>query len=113
MEAYLTDGLWLRLATHANRMATRLAAALAALPGASLVHPVEGNITFAAFPRGLHRKAMAAGGHYYLWPFDQSLEGPDDQPLSARFVCSLSTTEADVDAFIALLQAGMTGPGDA
>ena len=106
MEAYLTDGLWQRLATHSNRMAARLSAGLAGLPGGALVHPVEGNITFAAFPRGLHRKAMAAGGHYYLWPFDQSLDGPDDEPLSARFVSSWSTTEADVDAFIALLRAG-------
>lgn len=105
-QAYLTDGLWLRLATHANRMAARLARGIAALPDASLVHPAEGNIVFASFPRELHRKATAAGAHYYLWPFDQSLDGPDAAPLSARFVCSWSTTEADVDAFLALLATG-------
>ena len=106
MEAYLTDGLWLHLARQSNRMAARLSAGLAALPGGSLVHPTEGNIVFARLPRGLHRTAMAAGGHYYLWPFDQSLEGADDMALSARFVCSWATTEAEVEAFLDLLRAG-------
>jgi threonine aldolase len=106
IEAYLRDDLWHRLATHANAMASRLAAGIAALPGGALVHPCQGNIVFASFPRALHRKAMAAGGHYYLWPFDQSLDGPGEQPLSARFVCSWSTGESDVDAFLTLLRAG-------
>jgi threonine aldolase len=106
MEAYLTDGLWLRHAAHANRMAARLADGLSSLPGGSLVHPCEGNIVFAAFPRGLHRTATAAGAHYYLWPFDQTLDGPGDQTLSARFVCSWSTMEEDVDRFLGLLAAG-------
>lgn len=106
MAAYLADDLWLDLAGHANRMAARLAAGLAALPGGSLVHPCQGNIVFAAFPRELHRKATAAGAHYYLWPFDQTLDGDGATALSARFVCSWSTTEADVDGFLALLKAG-------
>jgi threonine aldolase len=104
--AYLDGGLWLRLAAQANRMAARLAEGLAALPGGTLVHPCEGNIVFASLPRALHRKATAAGGHYYLWPFDQTLDGPADAPLSARFVCSWSTTEADVDGFLSVLGAG-------
>ena len=106
MATYLDHGLWLKLASHANRMAARLAQGIAALPGGSLMHPCEGNIVFASFPRALHKKATAAGGHYYLWPFDQTLEGPDDGLVSARFVCSWSTTEADVDHFLSLLKAG-------
>jgi len=106
MEGYLNGRQWLIRAAHANRMAAKLAMGLAALPGASLVHPCEGNIVFARFPRALHQRAMAAGGHYYLWPFDQTLDGPGDQPLSARFVCSWSTTEADVDEFLALIRRG-------
>lgn len=106
MEAYLADDLWRRLATQANRMADRLAQGLAGLSGGSLVHPREGNIVFARFPRALHRRATEAGAHYYLWPFDQSLDGADDQLLSARFVCSWSTTEADVDGLLAHLRAG-------
>jgi hypothetical protein len=47
LEAYLSDGLWLKLARHANAMAQRLAQGLTAtlprLPGAKLLHPVEAN----------------------------------------------------------------------
>jgi threonine aldolase len=32
-----------------------------------------------------------------------SLDGPDDAPVSARFVCNWATTEAEVDAFLAAL----------
>ena len=106
MEAYLTEGLWLKLAARANAMAARLAEGFARSPDASFVYPREGNILFARLPRGVHKRAMAAGGHYYLWPFDQTLEGPDDAPLSARFVCSWSTTEAEVDGFLGLIRRG-------
>jgi threonine aldolase len=101
MAAYLRGGLWLRLAAHANAMAARLSAGMAALPGGSLVHPTEANAVFAAWPRAGHRAAMAKGAAYYLWPFDQPEEGPDDQALSARLVCSWCTTEGDIDALLA------------
>ena len=106
MAAYLTDGLWLKLAAHANAMTARLAEGFARNPDASFVYRPQGNMVFVRLPRGVHRRAMAAGGHYYLWPFDQTLDGPDDAPLSARFVCSWSTTEADVDGFLALIRRG-------
>ncbi|MGB7262100.1 MAG: low specificity L-threonine aldolase [Albidovulum sp.] len=101
MEAYLTDDLWLRLARAANMQATRLESVLLSVAGSSLMHPREANMVFAYLPRHVHRKTMAAGAHYYLWPFDQSLEGPDDVPVSARFVASWCTTEGDVDTFAA------------
>lgn len=104
MEAYLTDGLWLRLAAQANAAAARLSSALLAAPQTSLVHPCEANSVFAAFPRAGHRRAQAAGAAYYLWPGDQSMEGPDDDALAARLVCSWSTTEAEVEAFAALIR---------
>ena len=61
MLAYLDDDLWLRSARHANAMATRLSQGIAALPGASLVHPTEANAVFAAWPREGHRRAQEAG----------------------------------------------------
>ena len=103
MRAYLTDGLWLRLAAHANAMAARLSAGIVKVPGASLVHPTEANAVFAAFPRAAHRAAQGAGAYYYLWPFDQSLEGPGEEPLAARLVCSWATTEAEIDSFLSHL----------
>lgn len=105
MSAYLDDGLWLNLARHANAMAARLSAGIAALPGASLTHPTEANAVFAAFPRAAHARAQAAGAHYYFWPFDQSLEGPGDEALTCRLVTSWSTPAAEVDTFLSSLHA--------
>jgi threonine aldolase len=95
MEAYLTDDLWLRLATNANRMGARLAAGLAAIPGAGLIHPVQANMLFAWFPAAGHARARAAGAAYYDW------SGPPDGAV--RLVCSWSTTGADVDGFLSLI----------
>jgi threonine aldolase len=105
MDAYLRDDLWLRLARQANAAAARLADGIRALPGADLLHPAEANMVFARWPRSAHKRAQSGGASYYFWPFDQTLDGPDDEPLSARMVCSWSTTDADVDAFISLLGA--------
>jgi threonine aldolase len=103
MAAYLEDGLWLRLAHQANAAATRLSAGILSIPGAMLVHPTEANAVFASFPRAGHRRAFDGGAAYYLWPFDQPLDGPDDEPLSCRMVASWSTTGADVDRLLALI----------
>jgi threonine aldolase len=80
MEAYLTDDLWLSLATHANAMADRLATGLAAIAPVSLQHPVEANMLFPTWPEG----ALAVE--------------------AARLVTSWSTSEAEVDAFLATLR---------
>ncbi len=103
MEAYLTDGLWLDLARKANAAADRLAAGILQIPGASLMHPVEANAVFASWPRKGHRAAQGAGAKYYHWPFDQSLEGPDDEIISARLVCNWATSDADIDQFLQLI----------
>lgn len=104
MQAYLTDDLWLKLAGHANSMAAELARGLAQTEGVTLQHPVDANAVFASWPRKGHRSAQAAGGHYYFWPFDQTLDGPDDELLSARLVCSWLTEKNDVDAFVAAVR---------
>ncbi len=103
MEAYLADDLWLTLARQANRAAARLSAGIAQVPGGTLTHPTQANMVFAGFPRALHRKAQDAGASYYFWPFDQTLDGPDDEVLTARLVASWSTSDADVDGFLRLL----------
>lgn len=103
MEAYLADGLWLDLARAANAAAANLAGRLRG-EGASFRHPPEANAVFACLPRAAHRRALGGGAHYYLWPFDQSLEGPDDEVLSARLMCSWCTTEADITSLITALR---------
>jgi threonine aldolase len=107
MEAYLDGDLWLDMARAANARAARLSAGLAALPGARLDHPTEANEVFAALPAAAHRRVQALGAQYHLWSADgpgpMSLDGPDDAPVSARFVCNWATTEVEVDAFVAAL----------
>ncbi len=103
MEAWLEGDLWLSLARHANAMAARLETGLKALPDTTLLHPRGGNMLFPSFPRAAHRRARAQGAAYYFWPGDHSLEGDNAEALSARLVASWSTTEEQVDAFLALI----------
>ncbi|MEM9429528.1 MAG: beta-eliminating lyase-related protein [Pseudomonadota bacterium] len=104
MDAYLDGDLWLELAARANARAARLSQGLLQAPNTHLCHPTEANAVFAAYSRRAHRAAMEAGAHYYLWPSDQSMDGPDDAVLSARLMCSWTTTEEDVDRLIAAVR---------
>jgi len=96
LEAYLKDGLWLRHASHANRMAKRLADGLAAIPGVELLFPVEGNEIFARLPDAAIKGAMAEGYVFYRW------QGETDE--KCRFVCAFDTKAADVDGLLAALR---------
>ena len=99
MQAYLTGDLWLRLAGQANAMAARLAEGLARIEGAALLHPVGANIVFAQLPRTGHLAAQAEGARYYVTEGETG-----DGPVTARLVCSWSTTVADIDGFLALMR---------
>jgi threonine aldolase len=104
MEAWLEGGRWLDLASRANAAADALAAGLRGVDGVEFLHPPEANALFVAFPREMHRAAQAAGAHYYMWPFDQSLEGPGEEKLSARLVCNWATEPSDIDGFVRALR---------
>jgi len=99
LEAYLADGLWLRHAEHANRMAARLSAGLAGLPGARLQHPTEANEVFIELPEAAIEALAAAGFGFYRWG------GPASPCL--RLVTAFDTREADVEAFIASARAAI------
>lgn len=94
-EAYLTDDLWLRLAATANDMGTKLAAGVAQLPEARLLHPAPANMMFTEWPLGTNARAFARGAAVYDIP--SAREG-------ARLVASWSTTDADVENLLAALQ---------
>jgi len=93
LDAYLGDDLWLRNARHANALAARLAEGLAALPGASLCHPVEANEIFARLPEAVIAGLLDEGFAFYLW-------GPEAE-REVRLVVSFNTDPKDVDAFLA------------
>lgn len=97
LDAYLEDGLWLRLAAHANRMARLLADGLAGLPGARLQSPVEANEIFIDLPEPVLQRLEAAGGKFYRW-----------NGTVIRLVTAWNTEEAAVARFLAA--AASAGP---
>jgi threonine aldolase len=99
--AFLANDCWLRLARHANAMADRLAAGLAAAHRPP-VWAVEANLVFLAVPKVVEARLRAAGARYYVRR-SESLPrgfalGPDDCLI--RLVTSFATREQEVDEFI-------------
>lgn len=90
LDAYLANDLWLRNARHANAMAARLAAGLP-----ELLMPVEANVLFARLSKAQLDVLRANGFLFYDWPLFG--EG------AIRLVCGFTTTEQEVDAFLAAL----------
>jgi threonine aldolase len=104
-EAYLADGLWLKLARHANAMADRLAAGLTAA-GLVPVWPVEANEVFVAIPSRIDARLKAAGASYYPWTTNSL---PPNLALTregvlVRLVTSFATTADEVDRFVAMVR---------
>lgn len=92
--AVLKDGLWLKTAAHANRMAQKLANEASLIPSIKITQEVQGNEIFAIIPRDkiteLQEKCF-----FYVW---------DEDASEIRWVCSFDTTESDVIDFVNLLR---------
>ena len=101
MAAYLTDGLWLDMATAANAATRRMLRGLHQRPDARVYGEPRANIIFADWPRAGHRRLHDAGASYYVW--EGGLDGPADEMLTARLVTDWSATEASVDEFLSIL----------
>lgn len=101
MAAYLDDGLWESLAHQANSAAQHLVQSLGTL--VEFVETPAANMLFVRFPRALHRKLQAAGAEFAT---SGSLEGPDDELITARLVCDWSARPEDTDTFVRLLREG-------
>lgn len=99
LEAYLSGGLWLRLAAHANQMAARLAVGLGAVPGAGLHLTPQANEVFVRLPVDLIRRLRNGGARFHPWP----MPGDDNQARTIRLVTSFQTGSEEVDAFVSLL----------
>lgn len=96
-DALLDNDLWLRSATHANRMAALLADGLGSIEGVKLTQKVQANEVFAAIPRE-HIAGLQEIASFQVWN-----EGISE----ARFVASFDTTEEDVSSFLAAARATM------
>jgi threonine aldolase len=93
-ETLLSDGLWRRLADHANAMAAALADAVAAVPGVRITQPVQANAVFAVIPPEA-TVALQERFRFYVW---------DERTGEVRWMCSWDTTEEDVRAFAAAVR---------
>ena len=88
LEAYVADGLWLRLAERANRAAAKLAEGLRGIDGVTLAHPVEANEIFVHLPPALAAGLEKAGIAFHPWPGARDLY---------RLVASYCTGDAAVE----------------
>jgi threonine aldolase len=93
-EALLSGDLWLRSATHANRMARVLASELEQVPGIKLTQPVEANGVFAVIPEK-YIAALQKKYFFYVW---------NEEISECRFMASFDTTEEDIQDFVALVR---------
>jgi threonine aldolase len=93
--ALLDDSLWLRSASHANAMATRLAEGVSGLPGVELRQPVDSNAVFVALAAALI-SALQRDWGFDVWDPAENL---------VRWMTAFDTTEEDVDAFVAAVRA--------
>jgi len=100
IQGYLADGLWIDLAKQANAAGQKLANGLAQISEVEFMPPAHANMIFAKWTRATHDKLAAQGSNYYFWPADPAPNGPADEKLSARLVCSWSTTDAEIDQFL-------------
>jgi threonine aldolase len=107
MEAYLKDGLWLRLAERANGAARQLSKRLVHEGGLRLAWPTEVNEVFVVAPNPTVASWKAAGARIYEWPtrsvaLDQA---PGDGESLVRLVTSFETEQSEIDRLLDLCAA--------
>jgi len=96
-EALLEDDRWIRLASSANAAARRLADAVSAIDGVELSRPPEVNSVFARLPRPVIEDLQ---GWSFFWDWDVHVD-------EVRWMTSWATTDADIDAFVAGVEAAL------
>ena len=104
MEAYLEDGLWLRLAGRANASARRLSDRLASAPGVRVAWPTEVNEVFVVAPNRTVERWRAAGARFHDWT-TRSLPAnrmPRRGETLARLVTSFETAPNEIDRLVSL-----------
>jgi threonine aldolase len=93
-KALLSNDLWLRMATHANKMAQLLSAEIQQLPGVTITRKVQANAVFAIIPQK-SIEPLQAKYPFYIW---------DEETLELRWMCSFDTTEEDIENFVSTLR---------
>ena len=104
-EGLLADGHWLDLAGHANAMADKLAAGIAALGSIRLAWPSEANEVFAILPAARRDQLRTRGVQFLDWADGALPEGEGLAPgeTIGRFVCSFATRPDEVEQLLAII----------
>jgi len=87
----LTDNVWIENARHSNRCARLLARKLLSALGTEPVFPCEANAVFLRLAEPLVARLHERGWHFYKFI----------EPDVYRFMCAWSTTEQQIDEFVA------------
>ena len=90
----LKDGVWLRHAAHANKMAEYLESKLRLFSQVKFLFPRQANAVFVELPRPIIDGLHAKGWKFYTF-IGQG---------GCRLMCAWDTTPSDVDQFVADLQ---------
>jgi threonine aldolase len=97
--AILESGAWLRQAAHANAQTQKLAAALRTQPGVTLLLEPEVNAVFVQLAPPVAAAMLSHGWHFYPFIGEHGY----------RLMCSWTTTDAAIAAFIADLKSALNG----
>jgi threonine aldolase len=93
LDAYFADGLWIRMAKHANAMAARMSQGLKSVSGVHLLHATEANEIFVQMPSPMIAGLRRAGFMFFDWP--------DAEASTIRLVTAFNTDPAHVELFAA------------
>ena len=95
--AYFEEELWKKNASHANKMARKLADQCTDLQGVEILYPVETNAVFARIPKEWI-SGLQALCPFHVW---------DPEDSTVRWMTSFDTTEEDILKFTAALRAAV------
>jgi threonine aldolase len=96
--ALFSDDLWLKNASHANRMAKLLEAKVRKIPKVKIVQPVQANAVFASLPRPALDKLLKKY-FFYTW---------DEEKNEVRWMTSFNTTEKEIENFAVAIKESCT-----
>jgi threonine aldolase len=102
LAAYIEDGLWLRLADHANRMCALLAEGLGALESVRVDAFGGANELFVELPGAAILALREEGFQFYDWPETVAPEAGGRATI--RLVTRHDTTMSEVDGLIAAVK---------
>jgi len=92
--ALLTNDLWLRMATHSNKMAQLLNTKVNQLPGVCVTRSVDANAVFVIIPE---KAIVPLRAEYPFYEWDAATH-------EQRWMCSFDTTEEEVNGFVETLK---------